>query len=87
VPLRWDENTDPDLWGYRLTYIPLAGGTPLTIDIGPANAAWLVMPTAGQWQVRVAAYDAMRRLSPASSSVIVTTNVDAPGVYLPFIRK
>jgi hypothetical protein len=41
----------------------------------------------GQWQVTVAAYDAMGRLSPASGSVIVMTSVDAPAVYLPLIRK
>jgi hypothetical protein len=87
VPLRWNENSEPDLWGYRLTYMPLAGGTPLTVDAGPANATWLLIPRAGQWQVTVAAYDAMGRLSPASGSVIVTTSVDAPGVYLPLIRK
>ncbi|MBE7549990.1 MAG: hypothetical protein HS126_02790 [Anaerolineales bacterium] len=65
----------------------MGGGTPLSVDIGPANATWLLIPRAGQWQVTVAAYDAMGRLSPASGSVIVTTSVDAPRVYLPLIRK
>ncbi|MBE7550045.1 MAG: fibronectin type III domain-containing protein [Anaerolineales bacterium] len=87
VPLRWNENSEPDLWGYRLTYSPVGGGTPLTVDVGPANATWLLIPRAGQWRVTVAAYDAMGQLSSASGSVIVTTSVDAPGVYLPLIRK
>jgi hypothetical protein len=87
VPLRWNELGEPDLWGYRITYVPVGGSTPLMVDVGPANATWLLIPTAGQWQVTIAAYDAMGRLSPASSPVIVTTTVDAPAVYLPLILK
>ncbi len=87
VPLRWNENSEPDRWGYRLTYGPVGGGTPVSRDIGPANATALLLPTAGQWRITVAAYDAMGQLSPASSAVIVTTAVDAPAVYLPLIIK
>jgi hypothetical protein len=87
APLRWNENSEPDLWGYRITYVPVGGGTPLSVDVGPGNSARLLIPTAGQWQVTVAAYDAMGQLSPASSPVIVTTTVDAPALYLPLIIK
>ncbi|MFN8459756.1 MAG: fibronectin type III domain-containing protein, partial [Anaerolineae bacterium] len=87
VPLRWNENIETDLWGYRISYVPVGGGATLTTDVGPANATWLLIPTAGQWQVRVAAYDAMGRLSPFSSSIIITTTEDAPGIYLPIIMK
>jgi hypothetical protein len=87
VPLRWNENAEPDLWGYRITYVPVGGGTPRSRDIGPANSTMLLIPTAGPWQVSVAAYDAMGNLGPASSSVIVTTTVNAPAVYLPVIMR
>lgn len=87
APLRWNENSEPDLWGYRISYTRVGGGASFTIDLGPANATWLLIPTAGQWQVSIAAYDAMGRLSPSSNSVIVTTTVDAPAVYLPAISK
>ena len=87
VPLHWAENSEPDLWGYRLTYSPAGGGAAISVDVGPANAASLLLPTAGQWQVTVAAYDAMGQLSPASSAVTVTTTVDASAVYLPLVVK
>jgi hypothetical protein len=85
--LRWNENSEPDIWGYRITYVPLDGGPPRSVNVGPANSTRLLIPTAGQWQVTVAAYDAMGHLSPASDSAIVTTTVDAPAIYLPLIVK
>jgi hypothetical protein len=87
VPLRWNENGEPDVWGYRVTFVPVGGGTLFSVDVGPANSTALLISTAGQWQVAVAAYDAMGHLSPTSSPVIVTTTVDAPAVYLPLIIK
>jgi hypothetical protein len=87
VPLYWNENSQPDLWGYRLSYAPAAGGTPITVDVGPANAANLLLPSAGQWRIRIAAYDAMDRLSPFSNFVTVTTTVDAAKVYLPVLVR
>lgn len=39
VPLRWNENSEPDLWGYRVSYTPVGGGTSFTVNLGPANAA------------------------------------------------
>jgi hypothetical protein len=85
VPLRWNENSEPDVWGYRITYVPVGSGTPFSMDVGPTNSTALLIPTAGQWRVAVAAYDAMGNLSPAGSSVIVTTTVDALATYLPLI--
>jgi hypothetical protein len=87
VAVRWNENGEPDLWGYRITYVPAGGGTPRSRDVGPANAATLLIPTAGQWQVSIAAYDAMGNLGPASSPVGVTTAVDASAVYLPVLMR
>ena len=65
----------------------MGGGTPRSVNVGPANSTGLLIPTAGQWQVTVAAYDAMGQLSAASSAIIITTTVDAPAVYLPVIMK
>jgi hypothetical protein len=62
-----------------------SGGPSYYYDAGPANAALLLIPTAGQWQVSVAAYDAMGHLSPASNVIIVTTTVNAARVFLPLI--
>jgi hypothetical protein len=87
VPLYWNENNQPDLWGYRLSYAPAAGGTAITADVGPANAANLLLPSAGQWRIRIATYDAMGRLSPFSNFVTVTTTTDAARVYLPAMVK
>jgi hypothetical protein len=87
VQLRWNENSEPDLWGYRLSYTPISATTPVTMDVGPANAAQLVIPSAGQWQVTAFAYDAMNRLSAPGSAVTITITVDASRVYLPLIRK
>jgi hypothetical protein len=87
VPLHWNENGEPDLWGYRITYVPAGGGTPRSISVGPGNSTALLIPTAGEWQVSVAAYDAMGNLGPAGSSVAVTTTVNAPATYLPVIMR
>lgn len=77
VQLRWNENSEPDLWGYRLSYTPISITAPLTVDVGPANATQLVIPSAGQWRVTASAYDAMGRLSAPGSAVTITTAVDA----------
>jgi hypothetical protein len=87
VPLHWNENGEPDLWGYRIIYVPAGGGTSHSVDVGPGNSTVLLIPTAGPWQVRVATYDAMGNLGPASSPAPVTTEVDAQAVYLPAIMK
>jgi hypothetical protein len=87
VQLRWNENSEPDLWGYRLSYTPISITAPLTVDVGPANATQLVIPSAGQWLVTASAYDAMGRLSAPGSAVTITTAVDAAHAYLPLILK
>jgi hypothetical protein len=87
VQLRWNENSEPDLWGYRLSYTPMSITAPLTVDVGPANATQLLIPSAGQWRVTTFAYDAMSRLSAPGSAVTVTITADAAHVYLPLIRK
>jgi hypothetical protein len=48
VPLWWRENSEPDLWGYRISYAPVGGGTVHSYDVGPANTTVLLIPSAGQ---------------------------------------
>jgi hypothetical protein len=87
VPLRWDENSEPDVWGYRVRYMPVNGGSAHSLDVGAANSTMLLIPNAGQWQISVAAYDARSQLGPYSTPITITTTVDADKVYLPVILK
>ncbi|RME72071.1 MAG: hypothetical protein D6784_14055 [Chloroflexi bacterium] len=85
VSLYWTENAETDLWGYQLNYQPVGGGMVHTVRVDARNAARLVLPTAGQWQITVSAYDAMGQVGPSSNPVTVTTLVDAERVYLPLL--
>lgn len=87
VPLFWQENSEPDLAGYRLSYEPLSGGTPTLVDVGRANAARLLIPQAGNWRIRLAARDAMGNVSGFSAAITVTTTVSAQQVFLPSVEK
>jgi len=87
VPLYWNENSEPDLAGYRLSYEPASGGTPAFVEVGRANAARLLIPQAGDWRIRLAARDAMGNLSNFSAAITVTTTESAQQVFLPFAQK
>ena len=87
VPLRWNESGEPDIWGYRVSYRPAAGGSTVTLDVGRANATTLVLPRAGSWRVSVAAYDAMGQLGPASAEIVVTTTVAPRQVFVSLVRR
>ena len=81
--MHWTENTEPDLWGYRLTYQSATSGYSGTLTAWRANALNVVLPHAGVLHLTVAAYDAMGQLGPASATIAVTIMVDAHKVYLP----
>ncbi len=87
VALRWDENVESDLWGYRLVYRRIPGGAQHAIDVGRRNAYTLLLPRAGDWEMRVIAIDAMGNVSQLSASVMVTTMVDAKSIYLSMLRR
>ncbi|MDD5369236.1 MAG: hypothetical protein PHQ40_09130 [Anaerolineaceae bacterium] len=87
VPLRWDESSEPDLWGYRLIAQPVSGGTPFMQDSGRRNSTGLLIPRAGDWTVGVAAYDAMGNQSELSAPVTITTTEDAIQFFLPLVRR
>lgn len=85
VHLHWDMNGEPDLWKYVVQIRLLPGGTPAFLPVGRGNAASLILPQSGDWELRVAAWDAMQQSSPYSAPVQVTTFVDAVRVYLPAV--
>jgi hypothetical protein len=84
--VRWNENSEPDLWGYRVSY-SRTGGPTYTLDAHRANTALLVLPDKGDWTVTVSAYDAQNKPGPAAMALNVTTTVDAYQVRLPFISR
>ncbi len=87
IPLRWDEVAVPDLWGYRVLYKLLPAGLPYTYDVRRVNAINLLLPQAGNWEIRVVAYDAMGNVSTPSSPVTVSTAINAQTVYLPITSR
>jgi hypothetical protein len=82
--VRWNENSEPDLWGYRVSY-SRTGGPTYTFDAHRANTALLMLPDKGDWTVTVSAYDAQNKPGPAAVALNVTTTVDAYQVRLPFV--
>jgi hypothetical protein len=87
VSLRWDEVNVPDLWGYRVLYRLLPGGVQYRLDARRVNALNLLLPEAGTWEIRVAAYDAMGNESSPSSAVTVNTLEDAEKLFLPAVWR
>jgi len=87
VALRWDENDEPDLWGYRILYQRNPGGTQYAINVGRRNAYTLLLPFSGDWELSVAAIDAMGNVGPPSTAVVATITVDAELIYLPMVRR
>jgi hypothetical protein len=83
VAVSWDENDEPDLWGYRILYRRSPGGGQYVLDVGRRNAYTLLLPQSGTWEMRAAAIDAMGNVSQPSTPVMVTTTVDAKSIYLP----
>lgn len=84
--VRWDENSEPDLWGYRVSY-SRSGGPSYSYDARRANTAVLVLPDIGAWTVTVRAYDAQNRLGAASTPINLTTTVAADRVSLPLVVR
>ncbi len=83
VPLRWNENSEPDLWGYQVVYQRALGGQVWLVDARRKNALALFLPIAGDWKIGVRAYDAMGNLSPETAQVTVTSLANAEQLFLP----
>jgi hypothetical protein len=87
VPLRWDENSEPDFWKYRILYQEIALGLAYSLDVGRRNAFDLFLPRSGGWEIRLQAVDAMGNVSPPSAPIQVVTSSDAMSVFLPVIVR
>ena len=81
----WNENTEPDLWGYRLEYQVSSGGPVYSLDVGRKSSVSLVLPASGSWKISVEAYDAMGNTSGLSAQVYLVTNPHR--VYLALIQR
>lgn len=85
ISLRWNENTESDLRGYRVHY-QRSGGEVLSRDLGLTNSASLLLPSAGDWQFSVVAYDQMGNISPAAGPLGATTTA-SPAGFLPLVHR
>lgn len=85
--LRWNANSEPDLWRYALRYRKLPGGSNLTLPVSRRNSVWLILPEAGDWEVRLTALDAMGNLSAYSAPLTLTTLEDAKLLFLPVVQR
>ena len=87
IPLRWQENNEPDLWGYHILYRVLPAGMEYRREVGRRNADLLPLLQAGEWEVRIVAIDAMGNESPPSAPVNVTVSAAASLLHLPIVRR
>jgi hypothetical protein len=87
TPVRWQENSEPDLWGYHILYRVLPAGTQYRRDVGRRNADLLPLLQAGDWEIRIVAIDAMGNESPPSAPVNVTISAAASLLHLPTVRR
>ncbi|MAT42601.1 MAG: hypothetical protein CL609_09690 [Anaerolineaceae bacterium] len=87
VTARWDEVSDPDLWGYRL-YYRFENSDSFTVrTLSRANQGSLFLPYQGEWQIGVRSMDAMGNESPLSNLVTVVIDVESEHVFLPLIIR
>lgn len=88
IALRWDEIDRADQWRYRVQYTRSGGGgSSFEVTVNGANSTNLLTPQTGQWQIKVAAIDALGQVGPYGSAITATTLADAEQVYLPLILR
>ncbi len=87
IPVRWQENSEPDLWGYQILYRVLPAGTEYRREVGRRNADLLPLVQAGEWEIRIVAIDAMGNESSPSAPVNVTVSAAASLLHLPIVRR
>ncbi len=87
ILVHWNENTEPDIFGYRIDFQSTLGGLHYYVDARRKNSENVLLPQKGDWKITVAAYDAMHQLGPDATPVFVHTTVDASVSLLPFIKR
>ena len=87
IPLRWQENSEPDLWGYRVLFRRSPAGTEYRREVGRRNADMLPLLQAGEWEIRIIAIDAMGNESPSSAPVNVIISTAARLLHLPIVAR
>ncbi|MEW6178350.1 MAG: choice-of-anchor X domain-containing protein [Chloroflexota bacterium] len=87
VYLRWQENLETDVTGYRLYYQQESGGAVGYITAGLRNAVRVILPNQGLWRMWLTAYDLNGGESSSSAEVLAETVEDAQRVYLPLVRR
>jgi hypothetical protein len=87
VSLTWNENAEPDLWGYRLVYQKTSGGPVYRLDVRRKNSTDLTLPASGSWNIGLEAYDAMGNTSPLSAQITVDLKVNPFQTFLALIRR
>lgn len=70
----WNANTETDLAGYRLTYVPQSGGTSRTTDVGKVTTTTVTGLELGRWyNFSLVAYNTSGGVSAPSSTVSAFT--------------
>lgn len=87
VRLRWRENSESDVVGYRLYYQSEVDGQVGWVDANIRNHSYLILPYRGSWRIWLKAYDLNQGESPSSNIVFVETTQDAQKLYLPVVRR
>jgi len=87
IPVSWQENSEPDLWEYRIIYRVPPAGMEYRREVGRRNAELLPLLQSGEWEIRVVAIDAMGNESRPSAPVNVTIPTNARLFYLPVINR
>lgn len=70
----WNANTESDLAGYRLTYVPQGGGTSRTVDVGNVTTTTVTGLDLGRWyNFSLVAYNQTGGVSAPSATVSAFT--------------
>ena len=77
IVLRWDENSETDMWGYRLEYRSIPEAFSQSMFVGRRSAYNLYPPFPGLWEIRLIAVDAMGAESGVAGPLLVTTDMHA----------
>jgi hypothetical protein len=86
VRVSWKESSDQDLWSYRIYYRLLPGGVQSWMNASRRTEATLLLPKAGNWEIRLSTIDALGNLSAQTAPVTVSTSENAQQLYLPLIQ-